>query len=359
MSSPAGGTGAAPGGDKPSGLSKFIRRTSKALRPRSVRSTAEIEPAAPSRTVAVPAPSTTTRLQPLGERPINSAASYMKLREEKARALFAKYGMTLESTEWSTPARPDGSAGAEWIEKRVVMRVHRQCHRCQVTFGADKICPNCQHTRCKKCPRFPTKRPQDQRPGGAKFDPVAALAIDETYKGKGRMMALTITRDGRRDAVRKHPVHRVRRTCHRCDGLFVGKATVCEGCKHQRCPKCPRDPYVSGPCFVSRSSAFADLTPRPKLKKWPEGYPGDVEESFPLAQRVPRQVRTRYRWECHTCQKPFMEHEKVCAGCRHERCEQCPRKPPKKTKKTQDPAVVRSVEEKMASMGLGEGSAAA
>ena len=251
MSSPAEGSGS--GTEKPQGFSRFMRRASKALRPRSQRLPNEpIEPATESRTVSVPRPSPSSRPAPPTERSVNDANSYMKLREEKARALFAKYGMTLESTEWTRPTLPTGSSmgqqqPAEWIEKRIVMRVHRQCHRCQTTFSADKICPNCNHTRCKKCPRFPMKRPKDQRPGGEKFDAMApgALVVDPGYKGKGKLVPLTKPRgEGKADHVRKHPVHRVRRTCHRCDALFVGKATLCTGCGHQRCPTCPRDPYV-------------------------------------------------------------------------------------------------------------------
>ncbi|KAI4143418.1 MAG: hypothetical protein LQ340_007011 [Diploschistes diacapsis] len=354
MSSPAGGSG-----DKPPVLSRFIRRASKAIRPRSTRSSADtIEPATESRTVAVPRPSAATRAAPLAEHQISSAASYMKLREEKARALFAKYGMTLDSAEWSTPVPPNGTPQPEWIEKRIVMRVHRRCHRCQTSFGPDKTCSNCQHPRCKKCPRFPTKRSKDQRPGGEKYDPMAALAVDTAYKGRGNMLPITMPRDGKRDAVRKHPVHRVRRTCHRCETIFQGQATVCEKCKHQRCPQCPRDPYV--PIHLLTSDyGLLTRSLRPKLKKWPEGYPGDIEETFPLALRVPKPVRTRYRWECHECRKPFIEHQKTCGQCQHERCDDCPRKPPKKVKKLPDPDVVRSVEEKMAALGLEAGSEAA
>lgn len=91
---------------------------------------------------------------------------------------------------------------------------------------------------------------------------------------------------------------------------------------------------------------------RPKTKKWPNGYPGDQEETFPLAERSMKQPRTRYRWECHECQKVFIEHEKTCRGCNHDRCNDCPRKPPKKTKKELDPDAVRSVEERMRSMAV-------
>ena len=147
------------------------------------------------------------------------------LQEEKARAMFAKYGLTLEPGEWATPLPGD----IPRIEKQVRMRVRRACHRCQVTFGHDKLCANCDHTRCKKCPRFPGSKPRTAKGKG-----VAAGGVGE---------ALTMQDRGTgKEMTRKMPMQRVRRTCHECQTLFVGKAVQCESCKHLRCPKCPRDP---------------------------------------------------------------------------------------------------------------------
>ena len=248
----ASGRGGAGGDKPPQGFSKFIRRAGKVLRPKSTPPSAseslqEVRASASSRPhpdptittpIATPAPKPTTAPTPVPvpktevKRPSGNAAAHIKLREDKARALFAKYGLTLEPGEWTTQM----TGQAEWIEKKVVMRVHRQCHRCKTTFGADKICPNCSHTRCKKCPRFPSKRPKDQ-----KRDP-AAIRIDNDPAARADTKALTLMTKHGKEHTRKHPVHRVRRTCHKCDTLFVGKATQCENCKHQRCPQCPREP---------------------------------------------------------------------------------------------------------------------
>jgi hypothetical protein len=249
-----------PAGDKPQGFSKFIRRASRALKTRSASSGSPSgspstigSPATGSKNLSVPKPSVIGKddssiTKPASiqvDRAITSAASYAKNREEKARALFAKYGMTLAPDEWTSPA----AGRTEWVEKKIVMRVHRQCHRCQTTFGFDKLCSQCQHTRCKKCPRFPSKLSKDQHGISGKglldSDYVAKLTVDPNFGLKGgklSMIPLTMQTKSGREAVRKHPTHRVRRTCHRCDSLFVGRATVCEKCKHQRCPQCPREP---------------------------------------------------------------------------------------------------------------------
>ena len=100
-------------------------------------------------------------------------------------------------------------------------------------------------------------------------------------------------------------------------------------------------------------------THRPKLSKYPDGYPGDREEMYPLALRHRKKVRVHVRWTCHTCQGSFKDHEKICTGCGHERCEQCLRYPPKKEKKEFDEDVVRSVEEKLKNISLSPQASAA
>ena len=162
------------------------------------------------------------------------------IQEEKARALFAKYGMTLEPGEWTVPT----TIGLPRVEKQVRMRIHRTCHRCQTTFGADRVCSHCQHTRCKKCPQFPGSKSKVSKGKGVA---VGGVATD------GKTDPLTILhRATGKEMTRKAPTQRVRRTCHQCETLFQGKATQCENCKHLRCSKCPRDPYVN----TLRTSTF-------------------------------------------------------------------------------------------------------
>ena len=70
---------------------------------------------------------------------------------ERATELFKKHG--IEITPGSLP-RADTSRG-ERVYKEIRMRVHRTCHRCSTSYGADKTCLTCGHRRCKQCPRFP------------------------------------------------------------------------------------------------------------------------------------------------------------------------------------------------------------
>ncbi|KAF2690486.1 hypothetical protein K458DRAFT_483823 [Lentithecium fluviatile CBS 122367] len=266
--------------------------------------------------------------------PVTKELNRSALQQERARALFAKYGLTLESHEWiTTPSQP---ISVQRVEKPIRMRVHRTCHHCSTTFGADKICSKCEHKRCKKCPRYPKKRtPGDKGKEREKEGPVAPK----------KKKLLTITTKSGGELAYQPAKQRVRRTCHKCDALFIPPtATICEQCRHLRCIKCPRDPA--------------------KLSKWPNGYPGDVdpdseaelERALEQARRIWRKPRTRVRWECEECHSLFLEGSPQCPGCGHARCEKCVRKPIKKIKTEQnfDPEVVKAVEAKLRALHVEE-----
>lgn len=195
-------------------------------------------------TAPPPGPTTTQQtaeqqsVNPPNSRLAMTAAAYGTIQEERARALFAKYGLTLEPGEWTLPIRPD----AQRVEKKIRMRVHRTCHRCETTFGLDKVCSNCKHTRCKRCPRFPTKRTKESKEKGIAATGGAAAAIGDTTLN---LKSLTISSRTTGKQITYKPVtQRVRRTCHMCSTLFPGKTNVCANCGHNSCRQCPRDPYV-------------------------------------------------------------------------------------------------------------------
>ncbi|KAI9870662.1 MAG: hypothetical protein M1830_003985, partial [Pleopsidium flavum] len=203
------------------------------------------------------------------------AGSRRTTQQERARVLFEKYGLTLEPHEWQSPvARP-----SERVEKPIRMRIHRHCHRCQTTFGPDKLCSNCNHTRCKKCPRYPAKKVKDAQNKSAAVAATTGgagimIGAPEKNKKKTRSKAQLLTIPGKngKDLVRKRIRQRVRRNCHLCEALFIRDEKICPSCQHVRCKICPRDPA--------------------KLKKYPDGYPGDVDpppELYPPMEREFRQ----------------------------------------------------------------------
>lgn len=194
------------------------------------------------------------------------------IQQERARALFAKYGLTLEPGEWRSP----GDLTVQRVIKPIRVRVHRTCHRCETSFGRDKICASCQHVRCKKCPRYPTPSSTESVAAGA-AGPAGAELVQSLKKKKKTPLqppqppshpVLTIpSRTGGQDLILKPVRQRVRRTCHLCATVFLAHSKQCEKCQHIRCRKCPRDPYVHLPLaqfshgFVPNNANFFSSVP--------------------------------------------------------------------------------------------------
>lgn len=177
----------------------------------------------------------TTRRDP------RTSADHSAIQQARATALIAKYGLTIEPVNRTFAARSD----TVYVEKKIKLRTHRQCHRCQAMFSVEKICTYCQHTRCKKCPRFPEKKPKIQQ----KEIPIASPGLILPGTQPATMFTnfpdLVLTMPSRvtgKELYRRVQTQRVRRKCHRCNSTFLGKATMCETCHHMRCPQCPRDP---------------------------------------------------------------------------------------------------------------------
>ncbi|OCK76910.1 hypothetical protein K432DRAFT_133131 [Lepidopterella palustris CBS 459.81] len=317
-------------------IGKYVKRMSSVFRKGNASqgsvpttSTAATTTTSAPKPATEPSAKTTTTPAPATTATPTSQYNRSALQQERARALFAKYGLTLESHEWITA--PVNATNVQRVEKPIRMRVHRSCHRCGTTFGPDKLCSKCEHKRCKKCPRYPKKK----TPGEKGKD-----AVESRPKRKPQ---LTIKSKTGGELVYQPVRQRIRRTCHKCETYFnPPTATVCEICQHTRCTKCPRDP--------------------PKLKKWPDGYPGDAAPESDTdaepgrVERKYRKPRVRVRWECERCQTIFKDGSPQCASCGHDRCDRCTRKPPKKVKQERvfDPDVVKRVEEKLAEIRIGE-----
>ncbi|KAL1967985.1 hypothetical protein VTN77DRAFT_2402 [Rasamsonia byssochlamydoides] len=345
-----------PSSERPStereGLSKYVRRMSTILRRGSKRlsisslgdvtggesSKAAAKSASSTKPAATATATTPTTSKPPATTTTTTAATnrptgyrWSAVQQERARALFAKYGLTLEPEEWMSPR----NLNVERVEKPIRMRVRRTCHRCQTTFGADKVCVGCQHVRCKKCPRYPPARSKEEKEARAKAKAEGKTAqrieVDEPKKSKPPVLTIP-SRTGGQDLVRKPIRQRVRRTCHRCQTLFIGDAKECTNCHHIRCKKCPRDPA--------------------KLHKYPDGYPGDADPPPEPRPRVWRKPRRRVRWICHQCSTLYQPGERTCSNCGQEKGPQTIRDPPKKVKPEPDPEIVRRVEERLAQLNI-------
>lgn len=89
-----------------------------------------------------------------------------------------------------------------------------------------------------------------------------------------------------------------------------------------------------------------DQTNRAKKSKYPYGYPGDEFG----AKSIPH-------YRCHECfsdYPPGVTNGTACTNCSHEKCNICERLRPQKVEVKPDPEALRSVQEKMAAMELGQ-----
>ena len=159
-----------------------------------------------------------------------TAAENNRILEDKARALFAKYDMTLEIGEWTPPFKSDSIR----VEKKIRMRIHRHCHRCQTMFGADKLCAECGHTRCKKCPRSKMTGLKERK---GKSALAGSVVVDDRYLSSIGSDALIMPyRKTWKDLGGSGSIQ-----CHKCQTAFADSAVQCEACGHQRCARCPQD----------------------------------------------------------------------------------------------------------------------
>ncbi|KAG8527617.1 uncharacterized protein KY384_007770 [Bacidia gigantensis] len=228
-----------------------------------------------------------------------TALENAKIQEEKVRAMFAKYNMSLDAGDWKPTFKQDTPR----VEKKVRMRVHRTCHRCQTQFGVDKICNNCNHARCKKCPRYPlAKKEKELRTK----DGSTAVASDTGY-------------------VKKPVTQRSRRICHKCQTPFKSKTSACEKCQHERCEEC------------RRATAKSDTA-----------------------------SGTFTKWTCHECRNVHRDPENPCLKCGHSKCDSCSKELVKKADpakaamaKTKDAGDVKEIQRRMDQMGVGTSQASA
>lgn len=246
----------------------------------------------------------TPRIPRASRRPPPGPPPPIQTPAERAQALFKKHGLEFVPTQWvQTTPRP-----VERVHKEIRMRVHRQCHKCNTSYGADPTCLSCGHRRCKQCPRFPSKKDKGK---DKEHD-----HCEKPVVKKPKNVVTLPSRTGGQDLVKRPIRQRVHRTCHRCQTAF-GSEKVCSKCEHNRCKKCPRDPVK---------------------KNKPPGYYDDKSDSEsehepahgrPL--RTYKKIKRRVRWTCSKCSQTF-KGEKICEGCGSNRDDTGMRDPPKKTK---------------------------
>ena len=153
------------------------------------------------------------------------------MRANKIQAIFARYNVELNETEWDRrPKIPH-----ERVHKNIRMRVRYTCHNCSTTFGGDRVCVGCQHRRCSRCSRYPAKRDRPKATESAPPEPTTDAPRPRVEGG----------------------------TCHECQTGFEPDAQQCPNCHHQMCEKCAQEatvtvePSQGGPSQSTHAAASA------------------------------------------------------------------------------------------------------
>ncbi|KAK6600026.1 hypothetical protein H4I96_07352 [Botrytis cinerea] len=120
----------------------------------------------------------TTKQQQSQSQPQPTKISRADINAERARKLAERFQLQIEPHEWQTLT---GEKDVWRIEKPIRMRIHRTCHKCDTTFGANKICTNCEHPRCTKCPRYPLKKKEKGKTAVANVGPTK-VEVDREWK---------------------------------------------------------------------------------------------------------------------------------------------------------------------------------
>jgi hypothetical protein len=269
--------------------------------------------------------------------------------QEKARALFEKYGLTYESLPTSTLKENNRR-----VERPIRIRIHWVCHECNTQFGANRTCVNCEHRRCSECIRTPEKRVreilgsanvvEEERPSGQGPAGLATALVIEAPESAGSALAIEPTQPVRLeprsaeeiaedDPLPAHPLLYVlqqrpsagvelmfpniarpaERTCHECQAhIESANRSECQQCRHQICSACPQDLGRRIQWSQAGMGGFTDSREEAKM--------------VPTVQRVYRKPRQRIRWNCHECNTMFVDRTR-CRACGHERCKMCPRTP--------------------------------
>jgi hypothetical protein len=265
-----------------------------------------------------------------------------EIEAERNKKLAERFAITVEPLS----VKPDKEAYR--IEKPVRMRIHRICHKCNTTYGGSKICVECGHPRCTKCPRFPVKKPEGKDKSKEEAAaPKGDIIEPDSWFGLKEDVPLTMPNpkpDGQ-PLVRKAPRQRVRRTCCKCKTLYLTGTQPLHRLSTRSVSSSLR-PFTS---LISSSA---------KKKKFPDGYPGDAYSD---------DITKPVKYACHRCGKVFpavphpdSEEGKASAGaappecvrCQHPKCGFCTRAAPAKVEPAPDPDVLKSVQAKLAALNV-------
>ena len=277
--------------------------------------------------------------------------------EDRARDLFAKYGLQYEARK---RAHQEPPTKIRRVEKPVRLRVHWTCHECSRQFGIEKTCAGCGHRRCRECARHPPKRvremmdtsrramEQEQQAAAVQEEAatVAAMAGTETtlptavdedlqrYREEPAATAETAP-----TAEQPDPKDSSRTQAPPVTGNLLGQAPLELDENADNNDNDP-DPETDIPLREVEFSMYTRpraamrtmIKPRTHIHGSRKVFTSQFDDQMdhpPMVQavqRVYRKPRQRVRYTCEHCETLFIDSDR-CVECGHERCQSCLREP--------------------------------
>lgn len=240
--------------------------------------------------------------------PVEIGATRTGLSEEKAKALFEKYGLKYAAAK---RAQQEPPSKIRRVERPIRIRLHWTCEHCNTPFGQDKVCRSCGHDRCGDCVRSPPQRvlrileksKKEKEAEEIRQQTASALPEEDTVPGPS--------------------------TTTLAEKISIAPQPEASSVPFSRPAVAPQgDPRQLRFVYTIRSAALGGRVGGIELyhqKPWnPKEHRPDA--TAPTIQRVYKQPRQRIRWTCDRCDSLFIQRD-ICSNCQHQKCEDCVRQP--------------------------------
>lgn len=244
--------------------------------------------------------------------PVDIGATRTGLSEEKAKALFQKYGL-----KYATAKRPQQETPSkiQRVERPIRIRLHWTCERCKKSFGRDKVCRSCGHGRCGDCDRSPPQRvlrllentKKEKEIEDIRKQSADASPEDDTVSGPSTIIL-----------TEKVPVT----TPPPQPEASSATPTMPSTGETRGAARPLRYVYTIRPASLGVGVGGIELYHQQPQQ--PHGRLPNVPT--PAIQRVYKLPRQRVRWSCDRCDSLFLNRD-TCSNCQHHKCQDCIRQP--------------------------------
>ena len=224
------------------------------------------------------------------------SSAHFSDRSERARALFTKYGIDPQESDWTMPTNKP----VQRVERSIRMRIRFWCHLCSTLYGNSRVCSQCMHQRCNRCVRHPPRRTTPR------------VRLADAARASNALSAENL---------------------HAFSMAEPAPAADPPVSQHISTPITPQG-HANGGRATFHTMEAPTISQQESLQ---EG--GTCSEYLdPNFNRIAKRHRMRVHHTCHECLRTFSPGESTCSACGHERCKDCPRDPPRRRQRGAGPS---------------------